>query len=689
MVGRRGLLQDRMLAQAATYANCWWRPGRRRLIHLFCLSGLSVFCACTEPRPTEAPSPSPDLTNLSQTPEIPYEEAPELARAVEKGELLPVKERLPRVPMILQPEEQIGRYGGSLRVAIRNLWEDNALVYRVIGYENLVRWDPQWNRVIPNLAASYEEVDPNREWIFHLREGVRWSDGVPFTSADIVFAAENVLIRSDLPARPWVLWERLTPAVTAEGPHRVRIRLAQPYSLFLEQLAGPMSFYFTSYPRHVYAPLLEWLRQNPRVTADRRDSRRERAVPFREESLLRGLNAFVVPDVPTLAAWVLERGDEQDPSRLSARRNPYYWKVDTAGRQLPYLDRVEFLIVPDVEEIRRRAVAGELDFQPFYLASPGFKPAWLSSGADRMTTFTLLPSSSNVCAICLNLVHEDPVLRGIFSDVRFRIALSLGLDRRAIIRNVFPESLEPYQVAPRPLTLFYHDRLARQWTQYDPRQAKAILERLGLGLDLTTGVRRRPDGGSLAFTLAYTASADFGEVWLPLAEQVAAYWRALGIDVRTIRLPAIEFRILKATNRHDAVIWSGDGGVDVLLDPRFYFPYSNESNFAVTWARSWLAGSEIGEEVPPAVRRQWELYEQILSISDSRERAELMSNILDIAADQFWCMGIALTPPSFGLVHRGLGNVPSLIPQAWTYPTPAPTNLCQFFWTSFTEEELP
>lgn len=595
-----------------------------------------------------------------------YGQAPVLEEAVAAGRLPPVQDRLPHVPFIVQPEGQIGRYGGVLKVGILGGSQDNDLIFRVIGYEQLVRWDSHWRRVVPNVAYRIEETSPNREWVFYLREGLRWSDGALFTAHDVVFAADHVLRRPDFPAPLVTRWRRLEPTAEAVDEHRVRISLARPFSIFLEFLATPAGHILTAYPQHYFQPLLEL------PPAER--------WAYLGDRLL-DLAYFVMLGVPTLNPWILDPRPRDPPGVWRALRNPYYWKIDTAGRQLPYLDAVEFHLADHPETVRAWALAGKVHFQPFYVGTPGrFLPLAEGARGTNLAFFNLPPSSSNVCVVCFNVVHRDPALRAVFGNRDFRIAMSLALDRAALLRSVFHEPLEPYQVAPRPSSPFYHERLAHQWLRYDRSEAERRLRAAGLHRDPATGKLLLPDGRPLRFTISFASAPAFGEAWDELVPRIAEYWRALGGDVRYERLSGEAFYSKKGQNRHDVAVWAGDGGLDVLLDPRYYFPYDLESNFAIPWARWW--NNDPGgprEPGPPAVRRQWNLYEQLLDTSSAAERRRLMREILEIAADHFWCLGVALAPPGRGVRSRPLRNVPPVIPLAWTYPTPAPANPSQFF----------
>lgn len=113
-----------------------------------------------------------------------YNEAPELAERVATGDLPAVAERLPVHPVVDPVFEGIGQYGGTLY----DLYDGVRLAeFRQYGYEGLVRWSVDGNEVIPNIAERWEVSEDGTTYTFFLREGLRWSDGEPFTADDILF----------------------------------------------------------------------------------------------------------------------------------------------------------------------------------------------------------------------------------------------------------------------------------------------------------------------------------------------------------------------------------------------------------------------------------------------------------------------------------------------------------------------
>ena len=180
-------------------------------------------------------------------------EAPELAALVEAGELPPLEERIPSNPMVIEPENEIGRYGGEVRSSLMAAGDMQWLT-RTVRYDGLVVFDKNFDEVIPSMAESYEVNDDATEFTFTLREGLRWSDGEPLTSADFEWFHENVVLHEDL----------VTTLDVHDWPHHDdSVSLWNSYDSVLEIPADdylsrclPVSFRDPGKGRVVYKPCL-------------------------------------------------------------------------------------------------------------------------------------------------------------------------------------------------------------------------------------------------------------------------------------------------------------------------------------------------------------------------------------------------------------------------------------------------
>jgi peptide/nickel transport system substrate-binding protein len=619
-----------------------------------------------------------------------FPEAPSLARRVAAGTLPPLPRRLPQVPMVVEPTDTIGTYGGTWHLAVLRgsaskasafATQDVVMFTRYLGYENLVRWDAQWTRVVPNVAQSVKVNDIATEFTFSLRKGMRWSDGEPFTADDIMFWYNDVLLNKELVRTPpsWLTADGKLPRVRKLDPFTVVFQFPTPNGLFLANLAHPQGLDPTSFPRHYLEKF--HVRYNPKGVE--RYVAQSGARSWRDLFALKaGLpdiwsdGRFPVRDLPTLNAWIPVQDARENGSEIVVERNPYYWKTDPKGQQLPYIDRQIYHVFDDAQSLARYAYSGGVSMQDRHLA---FRPYQKPELSQEYALYTLKPSLSNVMAISLNLSHRDPLKRSLFQRKEFRRGLSHAIDRRRIIATFFHGESAPYQVAPVPESAFYHPRLAQQDLQYDVALANQLLDQTGYVKRDGQGFRTGPDGHPLS--LKITVSDFQPTESRQILELIKSDWQAVGIDATIDFKLRQDFYDLRKANLHDCIVWTGEGGSDVLLNPRFYVPMSVESNFGVGWAY-WHQdpGGALAQEPPIAVKRQLALYDQLLATADASEQAALMNDILDIAQDQFYVIGIASFPTLKGLVKKNMKNVPAVMPFSWTYPDPAPTNPAQYFF---------
>ncbi|MCC6804713.1 MAG: ABC transporter substrate-binding protein, partial [Anaerolineae bacterium] len=332
------------------------------------------------------------------------------------------------------------------------------------------------------------------------------------------------------------------------------------------------------------------------------------------------------------------------------------------------------------ETLVLQALNGEIDMQDRHIATNTNRAVFFDNQeAGGYHFYETVPSSSNVMVIALNLTNLDPMKREIYQNHDFRAALSMAIDRQEIIDVVYVGQGEPYQAAPRPQSPLYNEQLAKQFTEFDPDQANALLDEILPDKD-AEGFRLMPNGERLVIALEVIPTL-FPE-WTDVLELITDYWADVGIKLEQVVEDRTVFYDRKTANLQDANIWAGDGGLEVILEPRWYFPFSNESNYGEAW-QYWYnnPSDERAEEPPEAVRQQMDLYTQLRATADQAGQNELMSQILQIAADQFYVIGISLPSNGYGIVKDNMHNVPDTILQAYLYPSPAPTNPETYFFS--------
>ncbi len=606
-------------------------------------------------------------------------ESPDLAKLVAEGKLPPLAQRLPENPDVVQVKE-IGRYGGSLRRGLRGSADHNGIL-KVIGPQNLVRWNVEFTGVVPNLAHKWEVNADATQFTFFLRKGLRWSDGKPFTADDIVFAIEDCAKNPELfKATPSQIVIGGKPVVCEKiDETTVKFTFAAPYALFLENLATPLGQHTTLFAKHYCSQF------HPKYNSKVDDLVKAANVSdwpalFRAKcGDIEIPSRWGNPERPTMDPWVIKEPYTGGATRVVAARNPFFWQVDQQGNQLPYIDQVTYSISQDVESLMLDVVGGKIDYQDRHINTLSNKPT-LSQNMKRgdYRLVELIAANAQQVQIHLNILHKDPKLRAMFGNKEFRQALSLGIDRKEIIELVYLGQSEPYQTSPRPGHPWHHAKLAKQFTEFDPAQANAILDRLGYKKG-AGGFRTHPDGSKVFFSIDVIPTLYPDQV--DVLELVKRYWADIGIDIKVNTIERALYYTRGDNNDHDAASWSGSGGLDLMFDPRDYFAYHPQgSRYAIPWALWFTSGGKSGEEPPESQKKRFALYDQARGTTDLQKRAEYVKQMLDLTHDAFETVGICLGVNTFGVCRNTLSNVPDKMPDSWSYPNPSPTLPAQYFF---------
>ena len=303
-----------------------------------------------------------------------FAEAPMLAALVAAGELPPVEERLPIEPFVVGPgvlnseqwvDWKVGRYGGTIRVPHLSYSRtpEMMLALRTSILQPLdgIKTDP-----LPAIVADYQMSDDDTEYVFTIREGLRWSDGMPLTTEDVrmtfeLYEDERIYPGYYLPvAGP----DGTPPELTIIDNYSFKLTFKEPYGSFTTNLSHLVDDTTLFRPAHFmkqfhpdYAPkeeIQEVLEQAGLTTWDQMLKTKD--ITGWERHMTHAIG------VPSLAPW-LRLGSDFD---YVLERNPYYWKVDVAGNQLPYVDRIVGETAFDYETIRLKVVAGEYDVVTTY-----------------------------------------------------------------------------------------------------------------------------------------------------------------------------------------------------------------------------------------------------------------------------------------------------------------------------------
>ncbi|RYG88046.1 MAG: ABC transporter substrate-binding protein [Alphaproteobacteria bacterium] len=599
-----------------------------------------------------------------------YKEAPAFAQAVAAGTLPPVSDRLPTQPEVIAPLKEIGVYGGVIRYGLRGSSDHNHIL-RMVGNQGLVRWNPEFTAVVPNLAERWEVNADATEYTFHLRAGMKWSDGTPFTADDVLFNVDDLIKNTEFaPTHPRYMAGGEPLAVEKIDDTTVKFVFKAPYGEFLSELATPLGQHPVLYAKHYCSQF------HPNYNDNLAPIIAESGAGDWQTLFLQKCGDIEIParwgnpDRPTLDPWVIRQPYTGGATLVTLERNPYFWQVDTEGNQLPYIDTLSSDVSQDVESLMLSVIGGNIDFGLRHIDSAANRPVIAENrerGNYRM--FAADPGGGQHMIMNLNLAHKDPGFRELFNKKDFRIALSIGMDRQSIIDTVLLGTSEPWQQGDFPGSPFYNEQLSTQFTEFDPDKANALLD----GLELKRGddgVRRMADGRPIKFLFDVIPSLN--PDFVDLLEVIEQQWADLGIDmdVNTLERTFFYERTSNA-NDHDAAVWPG-GGVAIVGVPQQLVPLHHDARWGIPWSHWYNTSGAQGEEPPETIRNRMALYDQSKSTGDPEERRRLLMEIAQIAADEFEVMGIAKAATTYGIAKNNLANVPDTMTNSWFWPTPAP-----------------
>ncbi|NMB44925.1 MAG: ABC transporter substrate-binding protein [Firmicutes bacterium] len=602
-----------------------------------------------------------------------YNDAPMLSELVKQGQLLPVEERLPHEPLVVEPVEEIGQFGGTWR----RIWlgpSDSAGPDRITT-ERLIFWSMDCKDLVPNIAKSWDVSPDNRIFTFHLRPGMKWSDGQPYTADDIVFWYEDIILNDELtPVKPaWLTIGGKLGKVEKVDTYTIRFVFDAPYGIFLKYLAGPPGHGSCYYPKH-------YLKQfHASYVGEEELSKlaEEKGFHFWYQLFQDRHDRFKNVDLPVISAWKCTVPSTSP--RMVLERNPYYWKVDTEGNQLPYVDRIAHDMVENMEVLNLKAVAGEIDMQFRHILYENYSLFMENREKGNYRVLMYKDDFETNMAIGLNLNHKDPIMKELFHDDRFRKALSLAINREEINEFCYLGMCgESSQVVPLPESDYYSEELAKAYVEYDPKTANQLLDEMGLTERDRDNFRLRPDGKPLNITIEMTPA--FGP-WVDACQMIADhYWRAIGIRTAVKSEERSLFYTRKEALEHDVGIWTGSVGMQPLLDPRWYMPWSNESIHAIGYAQWFNSGGKVGEKPTGDLLKTIEIYEEIKKTSDDERQKELFQEMLKLNAKNLWVIGTLTSPPLIGIVKEDFRNIPETGLFSWIAHSPKNLNPEQFFF---------
>jgi len=606
-------------------------------------------------------------------------EAPALYAKVAQGDLAPVDERMPTEPRIVEVVEEIGEYGGTWRRVAIGPGDVGSWAHR-LSYDCPLRYGPDGGEIIPHIIKGFEVTDGGASFVLSLRKGHKFSDGEPFTSDDLMYWYEDDATNEEMNPNGiggWLAVEGEGVVVTKIDDYTTKWSFVAPYGLFIPQMAATRyTWAFSQYPKH-------YLSQFHPTYADKAEL--DKMVEDEGYDNWMGLHGnrrdWRNPDCPNNKTW---NGVKLPPDiPCSMERNPYYFLMDPEGHQLPYIDRLRFEVVENVDVLNLKAVAGAVDHQFRHLSWENY-PLFIENaeqGDFRVVQWTLAQGAN--LAFAPNQNHEDPGMAEIMQNKKFRQALSVAIDRDEMNEVIFMGLGTPRQASVVPSFPAWKESQSTAYAQYDPDMANALLDEIGMTERDAEGFRLRLDGEQLTINCEYAPV--FGP-WGDVVEMCANYWADIGIRV----FPKEESRDLfnergVAGTVQDMSVWMQDRAAHFWLQPIWQTPIrgGTPASSGALWADWNDTGGESGEEPPEIVKKAYALVESMKTATSNEELVGYATELLDINAEELWYIGTVGLLPHVGVVKNNMRNVlEEGVISDWLCLTPGNTTIEQYFFKS-------
>ena len=590
-----------------------------------------------------------------------YVETPLFAERVGKGELPPVAQRLPKEPMVVDlaaKGRSVGRHGGEVTSLVargRDIRYMSVQSYaRLVGYTEKLALEP-------DLLAKLEN-DNDQTFTFRLRDGHRWSDGHPFTTDDFRYYWEDVAHNPEIsPAGipEFMMLDGKPPRFEILDERTVRYSWDKPNPRFLSQLAGPRDP-FLYRPAHYLKQFHTKYANKGKLEdiAKKQKLKSWAALHNRMDDMFENTN----PDLPTLQGWRVMNA--APATRFTFERNPYYHRVDATGQQLPYIDRVIFDVAAG-GLMAAKANAGETDLLSRGLSMSDIPILKEGEHAKGYRTLLWLYARGSELALYPNLNTADPVWRTLNRDVRFRRALSLGIDRRTLNNALlFGLGREGNNTILEESALFSPE-LRSKYAQYDPAEASRLLDEIGLTKRNGAGIRLLPDGRELEIIVETDGEGGFIVDGLTL---ITEFWREIGIK---LFVKPQDRTILRNRAYAGMTVMVAAQGLDLAVPtakmaPTELAPMIQTFYAWPKWGQYAETKGKNGEacDVPEA-KQLLTLYERWMATADETVHEQVWREMLANHAENQWSIGTLAGAFQPIVARNGLVNIPKKALYSW------------------------
>ncbi|WP_028563244.1 ABC transporter substrate-binding protein [Paenibacillus pinihumi] len=632
-----------------------------------------VMAACSNnAAPKEAEKPKDNTDKPVETAQSDVKEAPMLTALVTAGTLPKLEERMPVQSDIMVQEvvDEIGTYGGDWKMP----WTGPGDKWGVgmATEEALFRFNKTGDKVEPNVAKGYEVNDDSTVFTIHLREGMKWSDGVPFTADDVLFYWEHMLTKETFGKKIYDAYYSVDPATGNKALAEVKkvndytftVTHKYPNVQFLERVAIDNKWFFA--PAHFHKTILPELVGDAKTLEITKQWGYEDPKVFLVET---GYYDWIHYQIPTIRAWVPKNDPNSD--QFIYERNPYYWKTDAEGKQLPYMDRIVMTKIQDPSQKLLGTLSGDYNLVTF-----DSKDFTVLKENEKKGDFRVIPWTQptwSSAGVQLNQTTPDPNLRKLFQDIRFREALSIGVDRVEISEIVTNGLADPIQASVPEGVIGYQEGWAKQWAEYDPERANQILDELGLTKRDKNNFRIFADGSDL--TLDIVEGSPDNAAFLELLKK---YYENLGLKLNVKVVDSGTQFDLKYANKipmHTENISVANVAFrpDTLVPLRVITPWFGHYGLYSS------SGGKEGEKPEGDVALILQLWDKVKASKSVDEINQYSNEIVKLHMKNQWVIGYAGPTPVLITASNSVRNVPSNLVWADEYRTLGHGHPSQFY----------
>ncbi len=620
----------------------------------------------TETTATETPAATEEVKAEG------FSEAPMLAELVSAGKLPSVDERIPNSDNVFVETStatggalEIGNYGGVINLTgAGGGWGLSRPTL-----ESIIRYNTDGS-YYPNVIKSYEHNDDYTVWTFHLREGMKWSDGEDFNADDITFwyymchltnfdsKKSWVALKEDVNGEDaWadlkkvddytVTWTFVNPKYPADFIENGDFKWCWAPEHYLHDMIPDSEDY--PYVENEYYPSTGLSEEDVLANAQKKNID---AATVKDLGKAVSYNFWNTSGIPTLNSFVLSTvpgNSSKDDSLCIMDRNPYFWKVDTAGNQLPYVDALHFNQTSEDGQDLLMFRSGEIDIVTIAMKDIAATLADLGDAAELREWGTTNWGSYQ---ITFNYTNTDKNYADLFANKDFREAMSICVDREQASQLLTDGFLEPGQCAPAEGNVGYDAEWTSKWTEYDVAKAKSLLEGCGLVMG-SDGFYDFADGSDLMLTfLAYDGGADDS---YPVFEQ---YYKAVGINCALKNLEVAAFDEQIDNNDWVAVMGphTSIGGASLKDRAAPFVPIAQASEWYGEYGTYYATKGEQGVEPTGDMAKLVELYDKWRLTSDEAERESYQAEIYKIHKENLWSIAYLKAENSYEIISSKLKN---------------------------------